>query len=60
MALDVALFGALNSAVYTRHTSSCLGVGCVTRPRVGLAPSGPLQAAFKSAKQICHSPQERS
>jgi hypothetical protein len=29
---------------YTRHTSSCLGVGCVTRPRVGLAPSGPLQA----------------
>jgi len=38
----------LNS-FYTRHTSSCLGVGCVTRPILGLAPSGPLQAAFKSA-----------
>ncbi|CAG74802.1 hypothetical protein ECA1899 [Pectobacterium atrosepticum SCRI1043] len=36
--------------VDTRHTSSCMCVGCATRPTyVDLAPLGPLQAAFKSA-----------
>ena len=35
--------------VYTRHTSSRLFVGCITRPIPGPRPGGPPQAAFKSA-----------
>ncbi|WP_072011736.1 beta-ketoacyl synthase N-terminal-like domain-containing protein [Serratia sp. Ag2] len=61
LGVDGSIIGIIMSDNdYTPHTSSCLGVGCVTRPILGLAPSGPLQAAFKSAKQICHSPQEPS
>ncbi|RXM26397.1 hypothetical protein EO238_01535 [Citrobacter sp. AAK_AS5] len=46
---------------YTRHTSSCMCVSCVTRPIPGPRPCGvAVSSAQICSRQICRSPQSHS